>query len=127
MPEAGGEGVRTSVLLKKNSEEETNCVIDGLQGTRRGGQSAGLVTGVRTQTREKAGFDTRCKSPRSCAANAGFRRFPGGQSGLRQGEKVGCGGVLVQGRRRKVARTSFHQRFRPTFGIQRPKNLCFKV
>lgn len=23
----------------------------------------------------------------------GFRRFPGGQSGLRQGEKVGCGGA----------------------------------
>lgn len=40
-------------MLKKNSEEETNCVIDGLQGTRRGGQSAGLETGVRTRTWEK--------------------------------------------------------------------------
>lgn len=71
VPEAGGGEVRTSVLLEKNSEEETNCVTDGLQGTRRGGQPAGLVTGVRTQTGEKAVFDTRCKSPRSCAGNAG--------------------------------------------------------
>lgn len=38
------------------------------------GRSVGRVTGVWTQTWEKAGFDTWCKSPWSCG---GFRWFPG--------------------------------------------------